>query len=274
MMKRTYNYIAEANAGKAEKHRLELQHKIFGPGTEGFLAPLLRPGMTVLVVGCGTGEETCFIANAVAPSGKVIAIDLNEKQLEEARTKLEENEITNVELHQMDLMELSTLPDSFDLAFSRLVLVHVPDPITALKSILSKLKPGGRLACEETVVSAAYSTPPIQVFRKHIELLMNYGRAIGVDFDLGIRLREMFASAGLKEVTEQVSQPIMATAEEKRIVPMSAAACSKGYLSRGLITEEEAERLVKELDREVVNNPDCSVGQVEIHQITGIRSRL
>jgi ubiquinone/menaquinone biosynthesis C-methylase UbiE len=272
-MKNTYNYIAEAHAGKSEKARLALQHQIFGPGTERFLAPLLKPGMTVLVVGCGTGEETCFIAKAVGPSGKVVAIDLNQKQLAEARAKLEENKITHVELCQMDLMELSTLPYLFDLAFSRFVLVHIPDPIVAIESILTKLKPGGRLACEEATVSAAYSTPPIQVFSKHIDLLIHYSRAIGVDFDLGIRLKEMFVRAGLEEVSEQVSQPLMVTAEEKRIVPMSAAASSKGYISRGLITEEEIEQLVKDLDSEVVHNPDCSIGQVQMHQIMGTRSK-
>ena len=67
----------------------------------------------------------------------------------------------------------------------------------------------------------------------------------------------MFVSVGLEEVSEQVSQPLMVTAEEKRIVPMSAVACSKGYVLRGLITEEGIEKLVKDLDSEVVHNPGC-----------------
>jgi hypothetical protein len=152
-------------------------------------------------------------------------------------------------------------------------LVHVPDPVAALKSILTKLKFGGRIACEETVVSAAYSAPPSTVFAKHIGLLMEYGQAIGVDFDLGCKLREMFIHVGLMEITKQISQPIMRTAEQKRIVPMSAAACSQGYLARGLTTEEDMETLIEKLDKEVVRNPECAIRQVEIHQVTGLHNR-
>lgn len=270
MSKKTYHYIIDANAGTFEKQRLALQQKIFGPGTEKFLTPFLTTGITALVVGCGTGEETCFIANAIAPTGKVVAIDINEKQLNEARNTLAERNITNVEFYQMDLMDLSELPYLFDLAVSRLTLGHIPDPVAALKSILGKLKPNGRIACEEAVISTAYSIPANAAFNKHIELLINYGRAIGADFDLGIKLKEIFMNIGLNQITEQLSQPIMTTAEEKKIIPLSAAACCIGYVAQDLITEKEAENLIAALDKEVANNPDCIVGQVEIHQVTGV----
>lgn len=170
----------------------------------------------------------------------------------------------------MYLMDISSLPGLFDLAFSRLVLVHIPNPIAAIQSILTKLKPDGRIACEETVVSAAYSTPPRDAFTKHIELLMQYGQKTGINFDLGCKLKKMFIDARLLEVTEQISQPIMTTPKHKRIAPMSAAACSQGYLTNELITKEKLEKLILQLDKEIVNDAECIVGQVEIHQVTGL----
>ena len=271
MTTNTYNYIAEANAGQSEKHRLELQNEIFGPGTQSFLCPLLQPGMNVLVVGCGTGEETCLIAKSIGPTGSVVAIDLNEQQLQQAEKKIQDNGITNVTLQKMDLMDLSSLPCMFDLAFSRLVLIHIRNPAAALQSILSKLKPGGRMACEETVISAAHSIPPRKAFIKHIELLMQYGQKNGVDFDLGCTLKKIFMDAGMLEVTERISQPITTTPEHKRIVPMSIIACSQGYLKNKLSTKKEIDELVIQLDKEIVNDPECVIKQVEIHQVTGLR---
>ena len=270
-MIKKYNYIARASAGKSEKLRLAIQNKIFGPGTEEFITPFLKSNMTALIVGCGTGEETCFIAKNIGPTGKVVAIDLDEKQLEQAKIKVTENAITNVEIHQMDLMDVSTLPYLFDFAFSRLVLTHVPDPITAIKCIINKLKSRGRLACEEPVVSAAYSIPKSPVFTRHIELLKQYGCAVGVDFDLGNKLKRIFTSVGLEEVTEQISQPTMATPEIKKLIPMSLAACAKGYLAQGLATESEIEDLISRLNTEIVNNENYVIKQVKVHQVTGLR---
>ena len=49
------------------------------------LAALLRPGMAVLDVGCGTGAITAGIANAVGDSGYVVGVDRDGALLELAR---------------------------------------------------------------------------------------------------------------------------------------------------------------------------------------------
>ena len=47
----------------------------------------LAPGLAVLEVGCGTGEDAQVIANRVGASGRVIALDLNFPVLDEARRR-------------------------------------------------------------------------------------------------------------------------------------------------------------------------------------------
>ena len=49
------------------------------------LAALLRPGLTVLDLGCGTGAITRDIAAAVTPHRRVVGVDVNAALIEEAR---------------------------------------------------------------------------------------------------------------------------------------------------------------------------------------------
>src|SRR5438309_11684352 len=51
------------------------------------LAELLRPGLLVLDVGCGSGAITAGIAKAVGPHGSVLGIDRDPALLELARTE-------------------------------------------------------------------------------------------------------------------------------------------------------------------------------------------
>src|SRR5260370_39518592 len=49
------------------------------------LARLLRPGMIVLDIGCGTGAITVGIAKSVGHGGRVLGIDRDPEQVVEAR---------------------------------------------------------------------------------------------------------------------------------------------------------------------------------------------
>ncbi len=49
------------------------------------LAEILRPGLSVLDVGCGPGAITRGIAERVAPGGRVVEVDLVPRLIEEAR---------------------------------------------------------------------------------------------------------------------------------------------------------------------------------------------
>src|SRR3982751_108959 len=65
------------------------------------LAAMLRPGLSVLDVGCGTGAITAGIARAVGPSGRAVGVDRDEAMLEIAR-----REHSDVEFVQGDALDL------------------------------------------------------------------------------------------------------------------------------------------------------------------------
>src|ERR1043165_6861191 len=94
-----------------------------------YLLPHLKPGMTVLDVGCGPGSITADMARIVAP-GKVTGID-SVGVLEAAVEAVAG--VSNVELAAGDVMALDYPDDSFDVVHAHQVLQHLADPVGALR---------------------------------------------------------------------------------------------------------------------------------------------
>ncbi|MFC2072225.1 class I SAM-dependent methyltransferase [Chloroflexota bacterium] len=67
----------------------------------------LRPRLTVLDIGCGTGLNFELILNAIGTQGTLIGIDSSTKMLNQARQKLYRQSWRNVRLLQLDARKLT-----------------------------------------------------------------------------------------------------------------------------------------------------------------------
>jgi SAM-dependent methyltransferase len=105
----------------------------------------LRPGESVLEIGCGTGALTLPLAAAVGEHGRVVAVDIAQPMLGAARQRVEERGLKNVTLHLGDAQVFAFEPAAFDVATSRMGVMFFADPAAAFRNIRGALKPGGRL---------------------------------------------------------------------------------------------------------------------------------
>jgi predicted methyltransferase len=105
----------------------------------------LKNGMVVADVGAGTGLFTRLFAPAVAPMGKVIAVDISEKFLDHISKTCQEAKITNVETLKCRETSSELPPNSVDLVFICDTYHHFEYPYRTMASIHKALKPGGRV---------------------------------------------------------------------------------------------------------------------------------
>ncbi|WP_281227647.1 class I SAM-dependent methyltransferase [Flavobacterium aquiphilum] len=93
------------------------------------LSSILKPGMKVLDVGCGTGAISKDIANIVGENGKVTGIDNTEGFILSGKESYQN--ITNLELIHVDLFDFNP-EEKFDLIVSARVLQWLSNPKEAL----------------------------------------------------------------------------------------------------------------------------------------------
>src|SRR5262245_61292356 len=145
---------------------LERQLAPLGRHALAALAPL--PGENVLDIGCGGGETALDLAQAVAPDGTVVGIDLSAAVLAFARRAAEGCE--RVRFVQADAQVFPFEPASFDAAFSRFGVMFFADPEAAFINIRRSLRPHGRLAfvCWRALEENPLDLVPLQAASAHL----------------------------------------------------------------------------------------------------------
>jgi SAM-dependent methyltransferase len=157
----------------------------------------LRAGERVLDVGAGLGQLSREMARRGA---KVVAVERSAEQLAEARRQAEQDgEAGAVELRQGDAMQLPLRPEEwggFDLAHTRFLLEHVPDPLSVVMQMVKAVRPGGRiiLADDDHALLRLWPEPPgvREVWEAY---LRSYDRH-GNDPYIGRRLPQLLQQAG------------------------------------------------------------------------------
>ncbi|HWC82991.1 MAG TPA: class I SAM-dependent methyltransferase [Pseudonocardiaceae bacterium] len=150
------DYIMGRTAAEAE--RLEIQAAMYAPHTEHLLRLAgVGPGMRVLDIGCGLGDVTMLAAHIVGPTGHVIGADVNPDMVLAARQRAKESDVDNVTFVRAEIPDVP-VDGLVDAVIGRLILMHLPDPAAAVRSLRSLVRPGGIVSFQE--VDVIYATSP------------------------------------------------------------------------------------------------------------------
>jgi demethylmenaquinone methyltransferase/2-methoxy-6-polyprenyl-1,4-benzoquinol methylase len=139
----------------------------------------LRPGDTVVELGCGTGANFALLEKAVGPTGTIVGVDLTDAMLAQARRRVTAEGWTNVQLVEADLADYRP-PEGVAGALSMLALTLVAEYDTVVERCAGALAAGGRLAILDMKEPSGWP-------RWLVRLLAWLNRPFGVTLDLAER---------------------------------------------------------------------------------------
>ena len=248
--KGTASDVYVLDTGEAAAERLRLLDKVYGPFTRKMLLDAgLREGTHALDLACGIGTVSCWMASQVGSTGSVIAADVNPDQLVVSKWHCAKCDHFPIDYIEASAYSTDLESESFDLVHMRLLLCHLTEPARVLREVYRLLKPGGVLVCRDLKLSSLFCYPESAVFSRTIENGLAAGKALGVDYDYGVRLPADVMDAGFRAVDVRLEQPAYLRGPEKRLWEHTLAEAAPAILRVGGATEEELIGQLGELRR-------------------------
>jgi SAM-dependent methyltransferase len=191
-MNRERDYVLGTN--KDELTRLGVQHRAWRAVVlECWKSAGVANGSRVLDVGAGPGYATIDLAEIVGASGRVVAVERSHNFVNAIRSK----SLSNVDVHELDLMTDDLPAGPFDFSWCRWVLCFVSNPEVVINKLAKVLRKGGRAIFHEYGHYTTWKFFPrresLEEFRKHVVATW---REAGGDPDTGLPLPSWLANNG------------------------------------------------------------------------------
>jgi SAM-dependent methyltransferase len=196
----------------------------------------ITDGWVCWEVGAGGPTVPAWLAAKVAPSGRVVATDLDVSWMPADAP---------FDVQRRDVAVDDAPVGSFDLIHARLVLTHVPDRQEAMRRMAAALRPGGWLVVEDFDVSVQPQACPDaanaeedranRIREGFVELLLRRD----VDLSLGRTLRRRLLGLGLTDVGAEAYAPLAVPAT-RHLEIANTLQVRDGLLALGLGADVDA----------------------------------
>jgi len=229
------------------RQRLRGLEQLLDPGTIRHLEALgVGEGWHCLEVGAGGGTIAEWLCQRVGPAGYVMATDLDTRFLE-ALT------MPNLDVRRHNIVSEDLPERRFDLVLSRLVLEHTQEREKVLRRMLSALRPGGWLVCEDTDNLSVTLVSPMDAASNELFMKVEQGKdrvmAARGHVYCGRHLYGFLCALGLTDIHAEGRVPLLLAGTTatywKRL---SVEQLRKDVINAHLATEAEIEAYFALLD--------------------------
>jgi SAM-dependent methyltransferase len=239
------------NAWVHARQRLRGLEQLLDPGTIRRLETLgVGEGWHCLEVGAGGGTVAEWMCQRVGPAGRVMATDLDTRFLEALA-------LSNLDVRRHDIRSADLPEFRFDLVLSRLVLGHMRERETVLRRMLSALKPGGWLVCEDADNCSVALVSPTDPARGELFMKVERGKDLAMAARghayCGRELYGLLRAVGLTDVRAEGRVPFLyADTEPMRWKRLSVEQLRADIVHTHLATDAEIDAYLALLDSPTV----------------------
>ena len=176
-----------------EQQRLALMSSLLDPIELPYITKLgVGPGGRCLELGSGNGSISQALAARVAPTGHVVASDIDLSYL---------GNLTGpcLEVRRIDVLHDEIEAGFYDLVVARALLHHLTPATRALERMVEALKPGGVLLSIEPDMTPCTLTEP-DPMRRFWQGWLKWSVEANIDYFIGRKVPAALDSLGLRDV--------------------------------------------------------------------------
>lgn len=175
----------------------------------------------VLDVGCGVGHWGRVLGSALPESTRIVGVDREDEWVRKATAKAQQHGMdVRFTYQRADAMALPFEDSTFDLVTCQTVLIHLADPLAAMREMLRVTKPGGLLLATEpcnlatisvfsNVIEQFSTDEVIATLRLHLTCQRGK-QSLGEGFNnVGDLVAGMLASLGVNDLRVYMSDRAM-----------------------------------------------------------------